>query len=78
MTLNQSQNLILLLNEGYMLGSLKELTEAQVFFIYKFKEFKLGLIEQSKIPENHLTIKSGDSIDSMREMVKLYSNYKGD
>jgi len=76
--LDQSQNLILLLNDGYQLGKLQELTEAQIFFIYKLKEFQLSLINQSQIPENHLTIKSGDSIEDMRDMVKLYSNYKGD
>ena len=66
----------MLLNNGYRLGKLHKLTEAQIFFIYKFKEYKLKLFNNSLLPKNHLTIKTGDSINKMRDMVKLCSNYK--
>lgn len=76
MNLRQSQNLILLLNEGYKLNeNLKNLTELQIFFIYKVKELIYGETQQ-KIPENHLTMKSGDSIESLKNTMKLIANYK--
>jgi len=74
--LKQSQNLILLLNEGYRLNeNLTNLTELQVFFIYKVKELLYGE-SQPKLPENHLTMKSGDSIESLKNTMKLLANYK--
>jgi hypothetical protein len=73
--LTPSQNLILLLNEGYSLNdNLKKVTELQVFFIYEVKNLIYGEA-QPKIPENHLTMKSGDSLESIKDTIKLLANY---